>query len=152
VRSIPKDQATRTAEAVFEALMYLAHKYGRVFPSMEGLAYLARCCRASVATALDYLERLGFITRHRRVRRVKLALGFRTEQITNAYEVHEPKSGLGTLACSLFGNKQESNYSTPSGSESCSKRGPSGAMPSTDPLNAAEETALARLGAPKGAT
>jgi hypothetical protein len=39
---------SRTAEAVFEALIYLVEKYGKVFPSLEGLAHLARCCRQSV--------------------------------------------------------------------------------------------------------
>jgi hypothetical protein len=37
---------------VFEALIYLTEKYGQVFPSLEGLADLARCCRQSVVTAL----------------------------------------------------------------------------------------------------
>jgi len=54
---------TRTAESVFGALMYLTEKYGRVFPSLEGLAHLAMCCKQSVVTALDDLERLGFFTR-----------------------------------------------------------------------------------------
>jgi hypothetical protein len=39
--------------------MYLTEKYGRVFPSLEGLAHLARCCKQSVVTALDDLELLG---------------------------------------------------------------------------------------------
>jgi hypothetical protein len=43
---------TRTAESVFGALMYLTEKYGRVFPSLKGLAHLAMCCPASVVTAL----------------------------------------------------------------------------------------------------
>jgi hypothetical protein len=30
---------TRTAESVFGALLYLTEKYGRVFPSLEGLAH-----------------------------------------------------------------------------------------------------------------
>jgi hypothetical protein len=34
---------TRTAESLFRALMYLTEKYGRVFPSLEGLAHLAMC-------------------------------------------------------------------------------------------------------------
>ena len=57
---------TRTAESVFGALLYLTEKYGRVFPSLEGLAHLAMCCRQSVITALADLERLGFVTRIRR--------------------------------------------------------------------------------------
>src|SRR5437588_13082282 len=53
---------TRTAESVFGALLYLVEKYGRVFPSLEGLAHLAMCCKQSVVTAIADLERLGFIT------------------------------------------------------------------------------------------
>jgi hypothetical protein len=44
---------------------------GRVFPSLEGLAYLAMCCKQSVVTALADLERLGFVTRIRRIRQVQ---------------------------------------------------------------------------------
>lgn len=54
---------TRTAESVFGALLYLTEKYGRVFPSLEGLAHLAMCCKQSVVTAVADLEALGFITR-----------------------------------------------------------------------------------------
>jgi hypothetical protein len=65
---------TRTAESVFEALLYLTEKYGRVFLSLEGLAYLAMCCKQSVVTALADLERLGFLTRIRRIRRISTPL------------------------------------------------------------------------------
>jgi hypothetical protein len=109
-----RGEISRTAEAVFGALMYLAAKYGRVYPSMVGLAQLAQCCKQSVATALNDLEVLGFITRHRRVRKVMTPLGFRVEQITNAYEVHEPRMALGRLADLIFGEKpaniKESNF------------------------------------------
>ena len=114
---------TRTAEAVFEALIYLVEKYGRVFPSLEGLAYLARCCRQSVVTALDDLEALGFVTRIRRVRRVQTPLGFKVVQTTNAYKVHEPVSGLGLLALLLFGKSTGSNYLRPRGADFQSKQG-----------------------------
>jgi hypothetical protein len=40
------------------------------------------CCRQSAVTALADLERLGFITRIRRIRQVQTPLGFRTVQIT----------------------------------------------------------------------
>lgn len=112
---------TRTAESVFDALMYLTEKYGRVFPSLEGLAHLAMCCRQSVCTALDDLERLGFITRIRRIRRVMTPLGFKVEQITNAYVVHEPTRGLGLLATLVF--KPESSYWTPSEADGFKKEG-----------------------------
>jgi hypothetical protein len=103
---------TRTAESVFGALMYLTEKYGQVFPSLEGLAHLAMCCKQSVVTAIADLERLGFVTRIRRIRQILTPLGFTTRQITNAYRVHEPRSGLGLLAMGLFAT--ESSYSTPS--------------------------------------
>jgi hypothetical protein len=103
---------TRTAESVFFALLYLAEKYGRVFPSLEGLAYLAMCCRQSVVTAIADLEALGFVTRIRRIRRITTPLGFTTRQITNAYRVHEPANGLGLLATLVFAT--ESNCWAPS--------------------------------------
>jgi len=61
---------------------------------------------AEVVTALDDLERPGFVTRirHTRIRRlrqVQTPLGFATRQITNGYRVHEPRSGLGLLAMGL---------------------------------------------------
>jgi hypothetical protein len=67
---------------------------------------------AEVVTALDDLERPGFVTRIRHLRQIKTPLGFRTEQITNAYRVHEPTNGLGLLATLVFAT--ESSYSTPS--------------------------------------
>jgi hypothetical protein len=106
---------TRTAESVFGALIYLTEKYGRVFPSLEGLAHLAMCCKQSVVTALADLERLGFVTRIRRIRQIMTPLGFITRQITNAYRVHEPTRGLGLLANALFAT--ESNSWTPSNSK-----------------------------------
>jgi hypothetical protein len=99
---------TRTAESVFGALMYLTEKYGRVFPSLKGLAHLAMCCPQSVVTALADLERLGFVTRIRRIRQVSTPLGFTTRQITNAYRVHEPMSGLGLLATLVFATESNS--------------------------------------------
>jgi hypothetical protein len=109
---------SRTAADVFLALLYLAEKYHRVFPSLVGLGHLAMCCKQSVVTALDDLERLGFVTRIRRIRQVMTPLGFTTRQITNAYLVHEPASGLGLIATTLF--TTESNIWTPSESESYS--------------------------------
>jgi hypothetical protein len=106
---------TRTAESVFGALLYLTEKYGKVFPSLEGLAHLSMCCKQSVVTALADLERLGFVTRIRRIRRIVTPLGFTTRQITNAYRVHEPVRGLGLLAICMF--HTESNCWTPSAAD-----------------------------------
>jgi hypothetical protein len=143
---------TRTAESVFGALMYLTEKYGRVFPSLEGLAHLAMCCRQSVVTALDDLERLGFVTRIRRIRQVQTPLGFTTRQITNAYRVHEPTSGLGLLATLVFAT--ESNSSTPS-AHRVNSLNSAGAADPKNPLAQALarlETLLKKSVAPDGAT
>jgi hypothetical protein len=70
------------------------------------------CCKQSVVTAIADLERLGFLTRIRRIRQIETPLGFTTRQITNAYRVHEPARGLGLIAMALFAT--ESNSWTPS--------------------------------------
>jgi hypothetical protein len=100
---------SRCAEDVFKALVYLAGKHRRLFPSIKGLAYLARCCPQSVHDALNQLEALGIVTRHRRLKRVTTPLGFKTVQNTNAYELHPPKTGLGKLAEAMFGVKKPAN-------------------------------------------
>jgi hypothetical protein len=133
---------TRTAAEVFLALLYLAEKYHRVFPSLEGLRHLAMCCRQSVVTALADLERLGFITRIRRIRRVMTPLGFTTRQITNAYDVHEPRSGLGLLAMGLF--TTESSIWTPSAAKFLFN------YKRPDGFAAADSTASNRMAMPHG--
>jgi hypothetical protein len=100
---------SRCGEEVFKALIYLAGKYQRLFPSIKGLAYLARCCPQSVSDALNQLEALGLVTRHRRLKRVMMPLGFKTVQNTNAYEIHPPKTGLGKLAEAMFGGRKPAN-------------------------------------------
>jgi hypothetical protein len=100
------------------------------------------------ALAANDLERLGFVTRIRRIRRVATALGFKVEQITNAYRVHEPASGLGLLATLVFAS--ESNYSTPSAHIVESLNGAS-ALNSTSPLHHALERLGALLESRKGA-
>jgi hypothetical protein len=139
---------TRTAESVFGALMYLTEKYGRVFPSLEGLAHLAMCCKQSVVTAIADLERLGFVTRLRRIRQVQTPLGFTTRQITNAYRVHEPARGLGLLATLVFAT--ESNSQTPSANVVESLHGERTLDP-TSPLHRAFERLGALLESRKGA-
>ena len=119
--------------------MYLTEKYGRVFPSLKGLAHLAMCCPASVVTALADLERLGFVTRIRRIRQVQTPLGFITRQITNAYRMHEPASGLGLLATLVFAT--ESNSWTASAHIVESLNGAGVLNPESSPLH----QALARL-------
>ncbi len=136
---------SRCAEEVFKALVHLATKHRRLFPSIKGLAYLARCCPQSVSDALNQLEALGLVTRHRRLKRVMTPLGFKTVQNTNAYELHPPKTGLGKLAEAMFGRKKpmettESNNSRASASIvliSCAAEVPkAGSGTSGEPLSA----------------
>jgi hypothetical protein len=97
---------------IFDALCHLAKKHGRVFPSLEGIAYLAKCGRNTVLSGLKQLEFFGFVTVFRRVKRIKTALGFRTVQDTNAYLIKEPNT-WGEKALALFarivGGSSESN-------------------------------------------
>jgi hypothetical protein len=92
----------RTTLAVFDALAGLALKHGKVFPSLEGLAFLSKCSKNTVIAALKELQQFGFVVVHRRVKRVKTALGFKTVQDTNAYSLTEPQ-GWGAMALKLFG-------------------------------------------------
>jgi hypothetical protein len=107
---------------------------------------------AEVVTALDDLERPGFVTRIRHLRQIKTPLGFRTEQITNAYRVHEPTSGFGLLATLVFAT--ESNSWTPSAHIVESLNGASVLNPESSPLHQALarwEKPLKKGAAPVGA-
>ena len=93
----------RAAMRVLETLLYVVRPYhGRLCPSFDTLAGLALMSRRTVITAISILERLGFITVHRRLKRVRTALGFTTVQDTNAYEIHPPKGFFGQIAYRLF--------------------------------------------------
>jgi DNA-binding transcriptional ArsR family regulator len=92
---------------VFDALIRLAFKHGRLFPSLVGLAYLAGRSKQTVVNALKVLAQLGFITIHRRIKRVRTALGIKVVQNTNAYEVHEP-GAFGRMAFQAFSGGSES--------------------------------------------
>jgi hypothetical protein len=91
----------RTTIAVFDALCSLAKKHGRVFPSHRGIAYLAKCSKNTVISALKQLQFFGFVTVRRRVKRLRTELGLRTVQDTNAYVVQEPNA-WGEKALRLF--------------------------------------------------
>lgn len=99
---------SRTCRDVFEALLLLAQKHARIFPSLARLAHLAECCVQSVVTALARLEEFGFITRHRRLKRLRGVMGFETAQDTNAYEVHWPRRGWGVIGLDLFSTVADS--------------------------------------------
>lgn len=96
-----------SAIEVFDALVMLTQKYGRVFPSLVGLAYLSTRSKQTVVNAIKVLEFYGFIVVHRRIKRIRTALGFKTVQDTNAYVIQEPR-GLGLVAFERFKEKSES--------------------------------------------
>jgi hypothetical protein len=134
----------RTTLDVFDALLGLAGKYGQVFPSLEGLAQLSKCCKNTVIAALKELERFGFVTKHRRLKRVKSELGVRVVQDTNAYDLHDPIGGLGAMALRLFsggaaggackGDPSESNkWAARSPDSFSSKKQPAKSAPSWPP-------------------
>src|SRR5947209_1688538 len=86
---------------VFDALCNLARKHGRVFPSHKGIAYLAKCSKNTVISALRQLEFFGFVAIFRRLKRIRTPLGARVVQDTNAYMPQEPNR-WGCKALALF--------------------------------------------------
>lgn len=92
---------------VFEALVHLAQKHGKVFPSLVGIGILATRSKQTVVNALKVLEHYGFITRIRRIKCIQTALGPQTVQDTNAYTIQEPNL-LGRVGLELFGGTRES--------------------------------------------
>lgn len=93
----------RAALRVLETLLYVVRPYrGRLCPSYDTLAELALMSRRTVGSAIETLERLGFITVHRRLKRITEPLGFKTVQDTNAYEIHPPKGFFGEMVHRLF--------------------------------------------------
>jgi hypothetical protein len=88
---------------VLEAFLFVLYRQGRsICVPYEAIATAAMICRRSVAMALALLERMGLLTIHRRIKRIKTPLGFKVVQDCNAYELHPPR-GLGSIAARLFG-------------------------------------------------
>lgn len=110
-----KQGIPRTAARVLKALLGLALRYGRVYPSLLGLAQIACVCKQTVVECLKLLELYGFVVIHRRCKRIRTPLGFKVVQDTNAYTVQEP-TGLGALALSVFGKSSESRKKAASSS------------------------------------
>lgn len=106
---------------VFDALMRLAFKHGRLFPSLVGIAYLAGRSKQTVVNALKVLEQFGFITVIRRIKRIRTALGFKTVQDTNAYTIQEPNP-FGQMAFRVFFGGSESRKSAARKPEFLSKK------------------------------
>ena len=102
----------RSALSLLRVLMFVVKKSaGKLFPSYDHLARLCRMSRRTVVTAMGILVRMGVVTAHRRIKRVRTPLGVRVVQDSNAYEYHMPK-GLGALAWSIFRPPSECNNSS----------------------------------------
>jgi hypothetical protein len=80
---------------------------GRVYPGYERLAELTQYCVRAIIYAAQRLEKLGFLTIHRRCKWVDTPYGRRQVQDSNAYEYHLPKTSMGKLAMASFGLTSE---------------------------------------------
>jgi hypothetical protein len=111
-----KQGIPRTVARVLKCLLNLALHYGEVRPSLDGIARLACVCKQTVVNCLKLLEFYGLVVVHRRIKRIRTALGFKVVQDTNAYTIQEPK-GLGALAASIFKRTSESRKCSVSSTE-----------------------------------
>jgi hypothetical protein len=92
----------RNAMALLRVLLFVAKKsQGCLYPTYETLAHLARMSRRAAIAAMGVLKLLGFVTVHRRIKRIATAFGIKVGQDSNAYQYHLPK-GLGALAWAIF--------------------------------------------------
>jgi hypothetical protein len=103
-----KRTVSRTALDVMKALARLVAKHGRAFPSLEGLAWAAGCCRRTAVRAVKELEGLGLLVIHRRAKRVLTPFGLRQVQDTSIYELVPPR-GLAAMALAIFGIKDRAS-------------------------------------------
>jgi hypothetical protein len=96
-RAKGKHGGATPARCVLEALLWLSRPGKGLCLPYEAIAEAAHYCRRTIADALQRLKRLGLITIHRRLKRIKTALGFKVVQGWNAYELHPPGARLGPL-------------------------------------------------------
>ncbi len=88
---------------LLRVLLYVIKKTdGRLYPSYETLAVLSRKSKQAIITAMQVLERMGFVTIHKRIKRIQTPFGPRVVQDSNAYEFHLPTKGIGRLAMAVF--------------------------------------------------
>jgi hypothetical protein len=99
-----KQGIPRTAARLLNTLLGLALQFGRVYPSLLGIARLACVCKQTVVSCLTLLELYGFVIIQRRIKRGRTPRGTKVVQDTNAYTIQEPK-GLGALAVSVLGRR-----------------------------------------------
>lgn len=90
---------TASAVRVFEEVCMLARlNRGRVYPSYDRLAEVTGLGRATIARALNALERAGFLLRQRRFTRIEgEGAGPRYVQTSNAYRPLLPRRIMGLL-------------------------------------------------------
>ena len=111
-----KQGIPRTVARVLKCLLNLALHYGEVRPSLDGIKRLACVCKQTVVNCLKVLTLYGLVIVHRRIKRIRTALGFKVVQDTNAYTIQEPK-GLGALAANIFKRASESRKWSASSTE-----------------------------------
>jgi hypothetical protein len=98
----------KAALRLLEIMIFVANKSaGYLAPSYDTLARLACMSRRTIITAMGVLEKMGFVTIHRRIKRVQTAFGPKIVQDTNAYEFHLPTKRLGAWAWRIFGAGSE---------------------------------------------
>lgn len=94
---------------VLRTLLFVIRKSdGQLYPSLETIARLSRKSKQAIVTAIKVLERMGFLTVYRRVKRIDTPFGVRVVQDSNAYQFHLPTKGLGALAMAVFCRPSES--------------------------------------------
>lgn len=86
---------SRAYREVLSALIALAQRHGRVFPSYERLAAMACCSRSTVWRAINWLKAWGLLDWERRLKRASTRLGTKVQQTSNAYRIAETLVELG---------------------------------------------------------
>jgi Helix-turn-helix domain len=100
----------RAAKELMRVLLYVVNKSGGYLcPSYDTLAKMTGYCRRTVVTAMAMLQRMGFVTVHRRSKWVQTLFGPKLVQDSNAYVYHLPSRGLGALARAIFAPSSECN-------------------------------------------
>jgi hypothetical protein len=111
----PRGQAvSKNYKEVLSILLSFAVKFGKVFPSLDTLARMAKVCRKTVLAALAWLRLWKFIDRQlRRLQRVATGMGLRARQASNAYSLAFP-GRLDALGGYFAPSRPDGNNCTPS--------------------------------------
>jgi hypothetical protein len=111
----PRGQAvSKNYKEVLSILLSFAVKFGKVFPSLDTLARMAKVCRKTVLAALAWLRLWKFIDRQiRRLQRVATGMGPRARQASNAYHLGFP-GRLDALGGFVAPGRTDGNNCTPS--------------------------------------